>query len=165
MKSENMLNGKKILIVDDETDVLETLIDLLDMCKIDTANSFESGKQLMENQNYDLAILDIMGVKGFELLEIANLQKIPALMLTANALSEESLKKSAENGAAYYLPKDKMIDIEIYLTDIFTALQEKKSTWEKLFDRLGGFYDERFNGTDWREKEKSFWEKKMKTRF
>ncbi len=165
MKSENILNGKKILIVDDEPDVLETLIELLNMCKIDTAPSFESGKQLMENQGYDLAILDIMGVKGFELLEIANLQKIPALMLTANALSEESLKKSAENGAAYYLPKDKMIDIEIYVTDVFTALQKKKSTWEKLFDRLGGFYDERFNGTGWREKEKSFWEKKMRTKF
>ena len=165
MSSKNILKGKRIIIVDDEPDVLESLIELLDMCKIDTASSFEDGKQLLEDQSYNLAILDIMGVKGFELLKIANEQKIPALMLTAHALSEESLKKSAEDGAAYFAPKDKMADIEIFVTDVLTALEMKKSTWEKWLDRLGGFYDNRFHGTDWREKEKQFWEKKMKTRF
>ncbi len=165
MNSKNILKGKRILIVDDEPDVLESLIELLDMCKIDTASSFDDGKRLLEDQSYDIAILDIMGVKGFELLKIANSRKIPALMLTAHALSEESLKKSAEGGAAYFAPKDKMADIEIFVIDVLTALKMKKSTWEKWLDRLGGFYDNRFHGTDWREKEKKFWEKKMKTRF
>ncbi len=165
MRSKNILKGKKILIVDDEPDVLESLIELLDMCRIDTASSFEGGKQMLEDQPYDIAILDIMGVKGFDLLAIANNQNIPALMLTAHALSEESLKKSAEGGAAYFAPKDKMADIDIFLTDVFQAIYEKKSTWGKLFERLSGFYDNRFNGTDWRDKEKSFWEKKMKSKF
>lgn len=165
MSAENILSGKQILIVDDETDVLESLVELLDMCKIDTASSFEEGKQLLKDGSYDLAILDIMGVQGFDLLEIANNHKIPALMLTANALSEGNLKKSAESGAAYFVPKDKMIDIEIFLTDVFTSLNKKKSTWERLFERLGGFYDDRFHGTGWREKEKEFWEKKMRTKF
>ena len=165
MSSENILKGKKILIVDDEPDVLESLIELLDTCRIDTASSFEDGKRLLEDQSYDIAILDIMGVKGFELLEIANEHKIPALMLTAHALSEENLKRSAEDGAAYFAPKDKMADIEIFVADVLTALKMKKSTWEKWLDRLGGFYDRRFQGTGWREQEKKFWEKKMKTRF
>ena len=145
--------------------MLDSLIELLDMCKIDTASTFEEGKQLLESQDYDMAVLDIMGVKGFELLKIANDQKIPALMLTANALSEESLKKSAEDGAAYFAPKDKMVDIEMFVTDVFNALEEKKSTWKKWFDRLSGFYDKRFSGTDWREKEQQFWQKKMRARF
>ena len=165
MSKQTISKNKKILIVDDEPDVLESLIELLDMYKIDTASAFEEGKKLLENQDYDLAILDIMGVKGFDLLEIANLQKIPAIILTANALSEESLKKSAKNGAAYFVPKDKMFDIEIYVTDVFTALKKKKSTWEKFFDRLGDFYDARFHGTNWREDEKAFWEKKMRSKF
>ena len=165
MSSKNILKGKRILIVDDEPDVLDSLIELLDMCKIDTASSFEDGKRLLEGQSYDIAILDIMGVKGFELLKIANDQKTPALMLTAHALSEESLKKSAEDGAAYFAPKDKMADIEVFVADVLKALEMKKSTWEKWLDRLGGFYDSRFQGTNWREKEKKFWEKKMKTRF
>ncbi len=165
MSSKDILKGKRILIVDDEPDVLESLIELLDMCKIDTAASFSEGEQMLETHDYNLAILDIMGVDGFELLKIANTQKIPALMLTANSLSEESLKKSAEDGAVYFVPKDKMVDIEIYVTDVFTALDKKTSPWEKLFNRLGGFYDNRFHGTDWREKERNFWEKKLRSKF
>jgi len=162
MSSKKLLEGKKILIVDDEPDVLESLIELLDMCKIDTASTFEEGKRLLEDQDYDITILDIMGVQGFELLKIATGQKIPALMLTAHALSEESLKKSAEAGAAYFAPKDKMPEIESFVADVLEAMEKKKSPWVKWFDRLGGFYDKRFQGTDWREKEREFWEEKLK---
>ncbi|RLB99385.1 MAG: response regulator [Deltaproteobacteria bacterium] len=165
MNPTKILRGKRILIVDDEPDVIESLIELLDMCKIDTATSFSDGKKLLENQSYDIAILDIMGVEGFELLKIANDQNLPVLMLTAHALSEKNLIKSAKEGAAYFVPKDKMSDIDIFLIDIFQALDKNKSTWERLFDRLGGFYDKRFQGTNWRVQEKRFWEKKMKTRF
>ncbi len=162
---KNILDWKKILIVDDEPDVLDSLTELLDMCKIDTASSFEEGKALLESQNYDITILDIMGVRGFELLKIANDQKIPALMLTAHAMSEESLKKSAQDGAAYFVPKDKMPDIAIYVEDVLKALYNKKSTWSKWFERLSGFYDKRFHGTDWRKKENEFWEKMRRTKF
>lgn len=165
MDIKNIIKDKQILIVDDEPDVLESLIELLDICKIDTASSFEEGRRLLEDRDYDIAILDILGVKGFELLKIACDQKIPALMLTANKISEESLRKSAEDGAVYFVPKDRMIDINIFLADIFIALQTKQSTWEKWFNRLGGFFDSHFHGTDWREKEKKFWENKMKNRF
>lgn len=165
MNSKNICKGKKILIVDDEPDVLESLIELLDICRIDTASSFEEGKHLLEEQSYDIAILDIMGVNGFELLKIAKNQKIPALMLTANALTEESLKKSAEDGAAYFAPKEKMADIETFVADVLSALETKKNTWDKWLDRLGRYYDGRFQGTNWREKEKKFWENKMKLRF
>ncbi len=163
--SLNILQGKRILIVDDEPDVLESLIELLDMCRIDTATSYEDAKFQLENQNFDIAILDIMGVQGFDLLKIANNQNVPAMMLTAHSLSEESLKQSAENGAAYFAPKDKMIDIESFLSDVFQALENKKSPWEKLFERLGGFYDKRFHGTDWRDKEKKYWKTKMRSKF
>lgn len=165
MASKKILKGKKILIVDDEPDVLDSLIELLHMCKIDTASDFEGGKRLLEDQTYDIAILDIMGVKGFDLLKIANRQKIPALMLTANALSKENLKKSAEDGAAYFAPKDKMIDIDLFVADVLEAIEMKKSTWERWLGRLGAFYDARFQGTDWRDKEKKFWEDKTKTKF
>lgn len=162
MDPKKLLKGKKILIVDDEPDVLEALVELLDISRIDTASSFEEGKRLLEDQNYDIAILDIMGVKGFELLKIANEHKIPALMLTAHALDEESLKKSAEDGAAYFAPKDKMHEIDLFVADVLEALEKKKSPWEKWFERLGGFYDKRFHGPNWREQEREFWEKKLK---
>ena len=158
-----MLQGKWLLIVDDEQDILDMLIELLETCKIDTASTFEEGKKLLETNRYDLAVLDIMGVKGFDLLDVANQQKIPALMLTAHGLSEENLKRSAQEGAAYYAPKDEITKIDVFVADVLESLDKKKNVWERWFDRLGGFYDKKFGGTDWREKEKEFWEEKMKS--
>jgi DNA-binding NtrC family response regulator len=162
MDAKELIRGKKILIVDDEKDVLEELIELLDMCKIDTADSFEAGKTRLEEGNYDVAILDIMGVNGFELLEIAKKKKVPALMLTAHSLTEESLKRSAEEGAAYFAPKEKMQDIHLYVADVIEARDKKMNSWEKWFDRFASFYDRRFHGTHWREQEKKFWDKMVR---
>jgi DNA-binding NtrC family response regulator len=161
MNINKLIKGKKLLLVDDEPDVLDSLIEQLSLCKIDTASSFEEGKKMLEEQSYDLVVLDIMGVRGFELLSIANNQKIPALMLTAHALTEESLDKSFKGGAAYFAPKEKMVDIEFFIADIFEAIEEKKNPWERLLDRLGGFYDRRFQGQGWREKEDEFLKKKI----
>ena len=162
MDPKKVIRGKKILIVDDEEDVLDSLTDLLDMCKVDRASSFEEGKRFLESDAYDIAILDIMGVKGFELLEIAKKLYIPALMLTAHELSEENLKQSAENGASYYAPKDEMSNIAVFVADVIEAKEKNKNVWTKWFERLGGFYDRKFVGPNWREKEKEFWEKKLK---
>ena len=159
MKPEKVIKGKYVLIVDDEKDVLDTLTEILDMCRLDTALSFEEAKKQLEQYPYDLAILDIMGVNGYELLKIANSRKIPALMLTAHALSSDDLKRSAEGGAAYYAPKDKIEDIATFMADVFESIDAGKSPWEKLIDRLGGFYDKRFHGTEWREQEKEYLDK------
>lgn len=165
MNIDKMIEGKLVLIVDDEPDVLETLVDLLSICKIDTAATFEEARELLMNNPYDITLLDIMGVKGFKLLEIAKERRIPAIMLTAHALSGDNLKRSAEEGAAYYAPKEEMNQIRAFMADVFEAINKNKSPWEKMFERLGNFYDKKFNGPDWREKEKEFWEKKVKQRF
>ena len=157
MDPQKVIAGKRILIVDDEKDVLDSLIGLLEICKIDTALSFEEGREYLETREYDAAILDIMGVKGFELLEIANQQEVPALMLTAHALSVEAMKKSAENGAAYYAPKDKITEIDTFLADVIEASEKKKNPWVKWLQRLGAFYDRKFGGTDWRENVRYTW--------
>ena len=41
----DLLEGKAILIVDDEPDVLEALGELLDMCVIDYAGDFETAEK------------------------------------------------------------------------------------------------------------------------
>ncbi|RLB23635.1 MAG: response regulator, partial [Deltaproteobacteria bacterium] len=77
MDPKKILKGKRVLIVDDEEDILELLTELLDMCKIDRASTFEEAKELLETNFYDIAVLDIMGVRGYDLLEIANKKDIP----------------------------------------------------------------------------------------
>jgi hypothetical protein len=86
-------------------------------------------------------------------------------MLTAHALSEESLTKSAKSGAAYFVPKDKMADIDVYVADVFTALEKKQSPWERWYRRLGGSFDKRFHGTHWRKEEEEFWKDLINTPF
>lgn len=165
MKPEKVIEGKYVLIVDDEKDILETLVELLDMCKIDRASSFEEAKKLIEDNYYDVAVLDIMGVDGYELLKLCNSRKIPALMLTAHALSSDNLKRSAEEGAAYYAPKEKMADIATFLADVIESIEEKKSPWARLLDRLGGYYTKKFHGADWRDKEDEFWDTQIRKQF
>ena len=147
MSETKILEGKKLLIVDDEPDVLETLKDLLDMCDIDTAADFETGEKLLNQNKYDIAVLDIMGVKGYELLEIANKKSITALMLTANALNPDNFVKSISKGAEAYIPKEKMSEIAIFLSDLLKAQEgtEKPGRW---FSRLESYFKVIF-GTNW----------------
>ena len=158
MEKKDMLNGKKILIVDDEPDVLETLEELLSMCDLEKASSFEEGKILLETQFFDMAILDIMGVDGYELLEIANKKGVKSIMLTAHALSSDNIVKSHKKGAAFFVPKPDMIDIVSYLNDILEAETLGKSTWWRWCERLGASCEKSF-GPDWQKKEKDFWTK------
>ena len=162
MGNESVLDGKQFLIVDDEPDVLETLTDILDMCRIDTAPTFESAEKFLSKNSYDAAVFDIMGVDGYKLLEIANQKNIPALMLTAHALSPENLIISITKGARAYLPKDRMIDIESFLEDLIdtpTVKPKKNSHW---FSKLKPDFDQTF-GKGWREKDRPFWQDFDKT--
>ena len=162
MDYKKIIMGKKVLIVDDEEDVLDILTDLLELCKIDRASSFDQAMQLLKSNHYHAVVLDIMGVKGFELLKIANAQDIPALMLTAHALSEESLLTSAKRGAAYYVPKEKMVDIPLFVADVIDAKDKGKNPWVRWYDRLGSFFDAIFTGPNWRELEKKFWKDRLR---
>ena len=162
MARNSILDGKKILVVDDEKDILDTLVEMLDECEIETTSTFESAKELLDSNVYDAAILDIMGVRGFDLLEIATSKKIPALMLTAHGLNPDNLVGSIQLGAKSYVPKDRIGEIDIFLKEIFLAREkgiEKSGNW---FARLSSFFDERF-GHGWKNKEKKFWSEFDKT--
>ncbi len=69
--SKSYLNDKYILVVDDEEDILETIEEMLDNAKLDLAGDYQSASEKIKNNKYDLAILDIMGVNGMQLLEEA----------------------------------------------------------------------------------------------
>jgi len=158
MTEKSLLEGKRILAVDDEPDILETLEALLPMCVVVKALSADEAKKLMDTQSFDLAILDIMGVDGYKLLEIAKKKKIIAVMLTAHALSVESTIKSFKGGAAFYIPKDEMAKIETFLTDILEAESKGESSWWRWLDRLGDYYEKKF-GSEWQKDDKDFWRK------
>jgi len=143
----NLLDGKRILVVDDEPDILETMEELLSMCELVKAASFDEAKNLLESQSFDMAILDIMGVNGFELLKLAKARDLLAVMLTAHALSPETTAKAYKEGAASYVPKEKMTDIALYLNDVLEAVEKGKNSWWRWFERFGSFYEKKFGAS------------------
>jgi DNA-binding NtrC family response regulator len=153
MTSESPLKDKVVLVVDDEPDVLETVAEELDMCLVHKAGDYDTALQYLLSYTYDIVILDIMGVRGFELLKNAVSRGFPTVMLTAHALSPESLKKSIKLGAVSFLPKEKTSELTSFLEDV--VFEKGKPVWQKLFDRLGNYFNRRF-GPDWKEKDKFF---------
>jgi len=101
--------------------------------------------------SFDIVVLDIMGVNGYGLLEKAKERDMMVVMLTAQALDAQNLSRSYREGAASYIPKEKMSEICIYLNDILEAKEKGKSFWWRWLDRLEEYFDEKF-GPDWQEK-------------
>jgi DNA-binding NtrC family response regulator len=158
MADTDLLEGKRLLLVDDEPDVLDTLEDLLPMCDTVKASNFKAAQDYLETEYFDMAILDIMGVEGYQLLETANQKEVTAVMLTAHALSPENIVKSYKEGAASYLPKEEMVNIASFLNDVLEAKKQGKSPWGRWYDRMGSFFEKKF-GPRWQDDEKDFWEK------
>ena len=159
MSDTSLLNDKKVLIVDDEPDILEVLEEMLDMCEVTKASTFEEAKEFLEKNDFDLAILDIMGVDGYKLLHIAKHKNITAVMLTANALSPDNLIKSIKGGAASYLPKEEMINITTFLIDILKAQDKGKSSWGFWHNRLSSPYFGQRWDRSWKDEDRKYWEK------
>ena len=156
MAEEDLLKGKKILAVDDEPDVLDTLEELLPTCHLVKATTADEAMALFESLSFDMAILDIMGVDGYKLLEIAKKKKVVPVMLTAHALSVENTVKSFKKGAASYIPKDEMTRIATFLKDVLEAREKGENFWWRWMDRLGAYYEKKF-GPEWQNKDEDFW--------
>ena len=129
----------------------------MEMKDIFKASSYDEAKQLLESQDFDIAILDIMGVNGFALLDIANEKKIIAIMLTAHALSLESTIKAYKRGAAFFVPKEEMIHITSFIQDVLVAKEKGENYWSSWLERLGDYYEKRF-GKGWKDSDREFWE-------
>jgi DNA-binding NtrC family response regulator len=140
-------------VVDDEKDVLDAVAEMLEMCTVHKMSDYETALQYLLSYTYDIVVLDIMGVRGFDLLKVAVKKGFPTVMLTAHALTSESLKKSIRQGAVSFLPKERMGGLVEPLEDVMP--QRGKPAWQKLFEKVGDLFNKRF-GPDWKEKDRLF---------
>jgi DNA-binding response OmpR family regulator len=151
--AKSILDGTRILAVDDEPDILSTLeVEISEVCTnclFDKATTYEKAAEMLKANTYDIVVLDIMGVRGFDLLELAASRKFRTAMLTAHALSAEALKKSHDLGARAYLPKDKLGEIVPFLEDVLQY--DAKSSWKRLIENLENYFDGHFE-PDWKKK-------------
>lgn len=150
---KSILDNRKILAVDDEPDILtvleEEIKDACPKCTFDKATTYEDAVKRLGFNYYDIVILDIMGVRGFELLKLAVKNNLKVAMLTAHALTPEALKRSHEMGARAYLPKEKLGEVVPFLEDVFKY--EFEPGWKSLFEKLHGFFTDKF-ASDWENK-------------
>ena len=156
---ESILSSSRILAVDDEVDVLdmleEEILEVCPNCIFDRSPTHEEAFEKITSGTYDLVILDIMGVRGFDLLELAASRDLPVVMLTANALNPEALKRSIEMGARAYLPKEKLGEIVPFLEDVLKE-SDPSYGWGHLITKLEEFFNDRW-GEFWKKGEEEFW--------
>ena len=111
------MDKKRILIVDDEPDLVETLEVRLRQEDYEclTAHNGHKGLELARTEKPDLVILDIMlpGMDGYKVARLLKFQKelkhIPIIMLSARDRDEDRLL-GEQTGANYYITKPFSMD-------------------------------------------------------
>ena len=122
---EKMENQKiKILLIDDEEEFISTLAERLELrgyqCR--TAGDGESGIQMIENERFDIAILDLMmpGLNGLDTLrQIKTTNKeLPVILLTGHGSTKDGME-GMRLGAFDFLIKP--LDIYVLIEKIKSA--------------------------------------------
>ncbi|MFN4219516.1 MAG: response regulator transcription factor [bacterium] len=122
--------GQKILIIDDEENIVDLLSNILTHSGFVVIGAFngESGIEKAIKEKPHIIILDIMmpGMDGFEVLkrlkEDEQTSDIPVIMLTAKT-EDSAVIESWRKGAEFYIPKP--FEIEELLHVINLILKSK----------------------------------------
>ena len=107
-----MSDQKKILIIDDEPDILELLVLRLEAngYEVTSATDGQKGLDKARNENPDLIILDLMlpSIDGYKVCRMLKFderfKKIPIVLFTART-QEADMKLGQEVGADAYITK------------------------------------------------------------
>ena len=146
---ESILNGRSILAVNDDPDVLavleEEILEACPNCTFDKAATYEGAAQRLASYTYHLIILDIMGVRSFDLLERAAIKRIPVTMLTAHPFSLEALGRSFEPKPSS-LPKAKLGEVVPLLEDLLARRHFPR--WRRFTGKLKTSFQSLFD-SDW----------------
>ncbi len=125
----------QILIVEDEQAIRELIKITLEAqgYRCETAEDGEIAADLIEQENYDLILLDIMlpKVDGYELLEYIRQTKyeVPVIFLTAKSQTKDKIKGLKE-GADDYITKP--FEIEELTARVEAVLRRYHKTSDKI---------------------------------
>ena len=119
----------KVLIIDDEIDLLETMRSRLDASGYDVATSNDgiNGMEKAKEFQPDLIILDIMmpGIDGFETLKNfkseASIKHIPIVVFSCGSEEEEWANRAFELGSVGYVVKPFDSDALLFTVEKFIS--------------------------------------------
>ncbi len=119
---------QKILIVDDDADIVEVMARLLEMngYKVVKAGDGKAALETIRLQTVDLVLLDLMMpvMDGFDTLDMLHKQTgskgIPVIILSAKG-DKESIVKALKSGAVDYIhkgadPEELLARVQVHLT-------------------------------------------------
>ena len=135
-ETEEAVSKKKVVIIDDNPDILDFLDKVLSSKYfIITAGSGEEGLALLESNKPDIVVSDVMmeGIDGFEVCKRIkrniNISHIPVILLTAKT-DTESKVEGLEAGADAYIEKPFAASHLIAQID---NLLKKKEEYQRAF--------------------------------
>ncbi len=104
-----------VLLIDDETELTETLAERLEMRNISVEAMTDPAKALvrLKEKKFDVAILDLVleGVRGFDVLkEMKELRPDMAVILLSGRGSDKDFEESKREGAFDFLMKPVQIE-------------------------------------------------------
>lgn len=142
------MTNHKILLVDDDRDVLEMLLSIFRRAgytNLITAASGAEALRIWQREQPSMIVLDVMmpDMDGFSVLkEIRRTSRVPVLMLTARGEAEDRIE-GLEIGADDYLakpflPKELLLRVGAILAEKLYDCGEKHPTHEKSRNQADG---------------------------
>jgi DNA-binding NtrC family response regulator len=131
-----MMGAFHVLVVDDETDFLETIVNRLLKRKIEATGvlSGEAALALMKEKKFDVVLLDIKmpgGMDGIEILrEIKKIQPLTEVILLTGHASVETSIEGMKSGAFDYLIKP--VKFAELLEKLIIAFEKKNAQEQKI---------------------------------
>ncbi len=129
----------KILVIEDETAINDLICMNLEIAGYEPIPFFDGeqfSSHLMDNSDYDLALLDIMlpGKDGFELLEELKRYDIPVIYLTAKG-DLPSKVKGLRSGAEDYIVKPfEMLELLVRVDKVLNRFRKDKEEEIRIRD-------------------------------
>ena len=124
------MDKKRVLIVDDEPDIVESVKFSLELENIECLEAYDGEAALYKakSEKPDLIILDIMlpKINGYKIARLLKFDQkyknIPIIMLTART-QEKDVKLGEETGADKYITKP--FDMDLLVNAVKEYLKEK----------------------------------------
>lgn len=123
----NPASKKRILVIDDEPDILEILDGLLTSVgyEVSTAESGTAAIERAKRDGFDLAITDLLmpGLSGVDtIVALKGIDPSLPVIVVSGYLSDEAIRRCSEEGAVRVVAKPVHIDELLHVVD--TALRE-----------------------------------------
>lgn len=133
--TETTSSGPRVLVIDDESAIRESLEDLLGLegFTVETAPDGDRGLEILEGSVFDLVLLDLAlpGRSGFEILQTIRTRhaSLPVIMITAYG-TVQNVVEAMNHGASNFIQKP--WDNEKLLADIRAAIGRHRAEAENV---------------------------------